>query len=200
MPEISAKKLSFIGIMTSLCVSTNYLLLWIPNVKFMDLFVFISGYTMGSLSGALVGILSWLVYGTINPYGFNMPTLIATCMGESLYGIVGGLSERFGLRISSEQFRASGRKFWKENLKLGIIGFLLAFIYDLFTNIITAIIFEISIFVWIAAGIPFAIIHESSNFLFFFLFGGLLINMIRKLMSYGGEESSIIETFGSGFH
>ena len=198
--KISTRKISFIGIMTSLCISTNYLLLWIPNVKFMDLFVFISGYTMGGVSGALVGVLSWLVYGTINPYGFNLPTLIATCIGESLYGIAGGLSEKLGLRISFGQSHVKERKFWKESLGLGIIGFLLTFIYDLFTNIVTAIIFEIPLFVWIVAGIPFAIIHESSNFLLFFLVGGLLINTIRKITSIGGEKSSITEAYGFGFH
>ena len=198
--KISARKISFIGIMTSLCVSTNYLLLWIPNVKFMDLFVFISGYTMGGVSGALVGVLSWLVYGTINPYGFNLPTLIATCIGESLYGIAGGLSEKLGLRISFGQSHVKERKFWKESLGLGIIGFLLTFIYDLFTNIVTAIIFEIPLLVWIVAGIPFAIIHESSNFLLFFLVGSLLINTLRKITSIGGEKSSIIEAYGFGFH
>jgi len=198
--NISARKISFIGIMTSLCVSTNYLLLWIPNVKFMDLFVFISGYTMGGVSGALVGVLSWLVYGTINPYGFNLPTLIATCIGESLYGIAGGLSEKLGLRISFGQSHVKERKFWKESLGLGIIGFLLTFIYDLFTNIVTAIIFEIPLLVWIVAGIPFAIIHESSNFLLFFLVGGLFINTLRKITSIGGEKSSITEAYGFGFH
>ena len=198
--KISTRKISFIGIMTSLCISTNYLLLWIPNVKFMDLFVFISGYTMGGVSGALVGVLSWLVYGTINPYGFNLPTLIATCIGESLYGIAGGLSEKLGLRISFGQSYVKERKFWKESLGLGIVGFLLTFIYDLFTNIVTAIIFEIPLLVWIVAGIPFAIIHESSNFLLFFLVGGLLINTIRKITSIGGEKSSITEAYGFGFH
>jgi len=198
--EIPVKKLSFIGIMTSLCVSTNYLLLGIPNVKFMDLFVFISGYTMGSLSGALVGALTWLVYGTINPYGFNLPTLIATCIGESLYGIVGGFSKRLGLRTSSEPFRISDIKFWKENLMLGIIGFLLTFTYDLFTNVVTAIVFEIPLFTWIVLGVPFAVIHEASNFLLFFSLGSLLINAIRKITFMGGEKSSIIEPYGFGFH
>jgi len=198
--NLSPEKISFIVIMTSLCVSTNYLLLIIPNVKLMDLFVFISGYIMGSFSGALVGVLTWLVYGTINPYGFNMPTLIATCIGESLYGIVGGLCERFGLRVGSERFHIGSRSFWNVNLRLGIIGFLLTFIYDLFTNLVTAIVFEVPLFTCIVAGVPFTVTHEVSNFLLFFLAGSSLINAIRKIKLVGGEKSSIIRLSGFGFH
>ena len=182
------RKISFIGIMTSLCISTNYLMIGIPNVKFMDLFVFISGYIMGSLSGALVGVLTWLVYGTINPYGFNMPTLIATCIGESLYGIFGGLSERFGLKASPESFNAGDEGFWRENLIFGIIGFLLTFTYDLFTNVVTSMVFGIPLLAYIAVGLPFTLAHEVSNFLIFFLLGNLLINTIHKMLVVGGEK------------
>jgi len=176
---IPVKKLSFITIMTSLCITTNYLLIGIPNVKVMDLFVFVSGHMMGSLSGAIVGSLTWLIYGTINPYGFNLPTLIATCIGESFYGIFGGLSTKLGLKISSEQFHIDSRLF-KESLKLGILGFLITFVYDLFTNAVTAFVFGIPLFAWIFVGVPFTVTHEISNFFFFFLAGGVLIHTLKK--------------------
>jgi uncharacterized membrane protein len=180
--KASTKKLSFIGVMTALCISSNYLMIGITNVKFMDLFVFISGYIMGSLAGASVGTLTWFVYGTLNPYGFSLPTLIATCMGESLYGIVGGIFGKFGLSASStSSTMITEKRFWEANLKIGIVGFLLTFIYDLFTNVVTGIVFEIPLIAWIIAGIPFAIAHETSNFFFFFLGGNLLINAIKKV-------------------
>ena len=173
------KKISFIGIMTALCIVTNYMLIGVPNVKFMDLFVFVSGYTMGMLSGALVGVLTWLVYGTLNPYGFNLPTLAATCTGESIYGIMGGvLSGRLDLKTDRLRFY---KRFWEGNLILGVIGFLLTFIYDLFTNIVTALVFEIPLVACLVAGIPFALIHEVSNFIIFFLLGNVMIDTIQKL-------------------
>ena len=179
---IPVKKLSFITIMTSLCISTNYLLMGIPNVKFMDLFVFVSGYTMGSLSGALVGVLTWLVYGTLNPYGFNLPTLIATCIGESFYGVFGGLTAKSPLKISLEEPQIDNRILpLKEGLKLGILGFLITFMYDLFTNVVTAIVFEIPLFAYIIMGMSFTVTHEISNFFFFFLAGRLLIKALKKM-------------------
>jgi len=179
------KKISFIGIMTALCIVTNYMLIGVPNVKFMDLFVFVSGYTMGMLSGALVGVLTWLVYGTLNPYGFNLPTLAATCTGESIYGIMGGvLSGRLYLKTDRLRFY---KGFWEGNLILGVIGFLLTFIYDLFTNIVTALFFEIPLIACLVAGIPFALIHEASNFIIFFLLGNVMINTTQKLCEVMGN-------------
>ena len=179
------KKISFIGIMTALCIVTNYMLIGVPNVKFMDLFVFVSGYTMGMLSGALVGVLTWLVYGTLNPYGFNLPTLAATCTGESIYGIMGGvLSGRLYLKTDRLRFY---KGFWEGNLILGVIGFLLTFIYDLFTNIVTALVFEIPLIACLVAGIPFALIHEASNFIIFFLLGNVMINTTQKLCEVMGN-------------
>jgi len=178
---IPVKKLSFIAIMTSLCITTNYLLIGIPNIKVMDLFVFVSGYVMGSLSGALVGVLTWLVYGTINPYGFNLPTLVATCIGESFYGIFGGLSAKLSLKVIPEQAHIDSKSLFIGSLKLGILGFLITFMYDLFTNVVTAFVFEIPLFAWIILGVPFIITHVLSNFFFFFLVGGLLINTLKKI-------------------
>jgi len=188
--KTSTKELSFIGVMTALCISSNYLMIGLTNIKFMDLFVFISGYVMGSLAGSSVGILTWLVYGTLNPYGFNLPILIATCIGESLFGIVGGISKKFGLNVSLvSSTMITEKRFWGTNLKIGIVGFLLTFIYDLFTNIVIGIIFEIPLIPCIIAGTPFAIAHEVSNFFFFFLGCNVLINAIQKIVFKGGEIS-----------
>ncbi|MEM2889179.1 MAG: hypothetical protein QXR42_06850 [Candidatus Bathyarchaeia archaeon] len=141
---------------------------------------------MGSLIGASVGVLTWLVYGTINPYGFNFPTLIATCIGESLYGIVGGVLSKSGFNIASSTTMTK-KKFWETSFKIGIVGFLLTFVYDFFTNIVTGIVFGVSLVTYIIAGVPFAIAHEVSNFFFFFFGCTVLINAIKKIGIIGGE-------------
>ncbi|MBS7615248.1 hypothetical protein KEJ18_05930 [Candidatus Bathyarchaeota archaeon] len=145
----------------------------------MDLFVFVSGYILGSFAGATVGVLTWLVYGTINPYGFNFPTLIATCIGESLYGIFGGVLSKSGFGIAKSTAIAE-KEFWETNFKMGVVGFLLTFVYDFFTNIVTGIVFGASLVPYIIAGVPFAIVHEVSNFFFFFFGCSVLINAIKK--------------------
>jgi len=51
-------------------------------VKFMGIIVFIGGFCFGPLTGALIGIFSWAVYGTINPHGFVLQAWLATMFSE----------------------------------------------------------------------------------------------------------------------
>lgn len=184
----STKKLSLIILMTAISLASSYAMIGIPNVNLMDLFVFISGYLMGAFSGIIVGVLTWLVYGTLNPLGFNLAILAATCLGESLYGFVGGLSAKLGLGLGLSSVKVEDKMLWWVNLKFGIIGFLLTFIYDLFTNIVSGLIVNIPPFIAIMQGIPFAVAHEVSNFFFFFFGCSALIVSIRKILLKGGEN------------
>jgi hypothetical protein len=181
-PTLSTRQVSVIAVMTATCVSTNYLLIGVINVKLMDLLVFVSGFAFGPLVGAIVGILTWLVYGTINPYGFSLPILAATCLGESIYGAVGGLLG--GMEPHRTDDNPGGRlRFF--NAKFAVIGFLLTFAYDLLTNIVSGLVAGIPIAVALVGGIPFALTHELSNLAFFFVGVSPLMNAIRRLSSGG---------------
>ncbi len=164
-----------IAVLTAACIATNYLLIGVVNVKFMDLIVFAGGFTFGPLTGASIGVLTWLVYGTLNPYGFSLPIFIATSLGESLYGIVGGLLGKRSNSIMGSGFSA--------NIKFAIIGFLLTFAYDLMTNIVSAISIGIPLTIAMVTGIPFAIAHEVSNAAFFFLGASPLVLAIDRLFT-----------------
>jgi uncharacterized membrane protein len=164
--------------MTAACIVSNYLLIGFFNVKLMDLIVFSSGFFFGPTVGASVGILTWLVYGTLNPYGFSLPILISTSLMESLYGIVGGF---LGTRVNMGGGLTS-------NLKYGIVGFLLTFVYDLVTNIVSGLSAGIPLTVALITGIPFAIVHQGSNAIFFFLGAPPLISAVGRLISNGGND------------
>ncbi|MBS7635155.1 hypothetical protein KEJ34_06680 [Candidatus Bathyarchaeota archaeon] len=183
--EKKARVFGLITILTSLCVATNYLMIGLVNVKLMDLIVFVSGFRFGSLVGGLVGVLTWLVYGTINPYGFSLPILAATSLGEGVYGVVGGLIR--GWRIPE-----MGR-LWFMNASFAFIGFILTFIYDLFTNIVCGLVVGLPLGVVLMAGIPFALIHELSNTLFFFVGASPLLTALRRLPLEGLDGSRPLE-------
>jgi uncharacterized membrane protein len=173
-----ATRASIIAVMTAACIVSNYLLIGVFNVKLMDLIVFSSGFLFGPTVGASVGILTWLVYGTLNPYGFSLPVLISTSLMESLYGIVGGF---LGTRANMGVGLTS-------NLKYGILGFLLTFVYDLVTNIVSGLSAGIPLSVALITGIPFAIAHEGSNAVFFFLGAPPLISAVGRLIPNGGND------------
>ncbi|MFQ6052939.1 MAG: ECF transporter S component [Candidatus Bathyarchaeia archaeon] len=183
LPSLSTRQVSVIAVMTSLCVSTNYLLVGVVNVKFMDLLVFVSGFAFGPVVGGAVGVLTWLVYGTLNPYGFSLPILAATCLGESIYGVVGGL---LGGMADGADGGVAGR-FGFLDVRFAIVGFLLTSVYDLLTNVVSGFFAGMPIHVALVAGIPFALTHELSNTAFFFVGVSPLVNVIRRLPS--GEWS-----------
>lgn len=183
----NARVVGLIAILTATCVATNYLMIGLVNVKFMDLVVFCSGFRFGSLVGGLVGFLTWLVYGTVNPYGFSFPILLATSLGESMYGIVGGLLR--GLKLPGGE---AGR-LWFIDARFAFIGFILTFIYDLFTNIVTGLVVGMPLSVVLLAGIPFALIHELSNTVFFFVGASPLLAALRRLPLGGLDPSHLME-------
>jgi len=169
-----AARISVIAVMTAACVSTNYLLIGVVNVKLMDLIVFFSGYAFGLPVGAAVGVLTWLVYGTINPYGFSLPILAATASGEALYGVAGALLGRaWGME--------PGGGGWASGARFAVVGFLLTFAYDLYTNVVSVIVAGIPLAVGLLSGIPFALVHEASNAAFFMVGVSPLLKTVRKL-------------------
>jgi uncharacterized membrane protein len=166
------KKVTMISLMAAAAIATNYLLIGVFNVKLMDIIVFATGYLLGSASGATVGFLVWMVYGTLNPYGFNLPILLATALSETIYGISGGLfSIKMGLIENM-----------KPDLRLAVIGFLLTLIYDLMTNVVSVVTVGVPLTMGLIAGIPFGLMHEVSNSIFFAFGLPPLVRSINQFM------------------
>jgi len=164
------QRTAVMALLTASAIATNYLLIGVVNVKLMDVIVFTSGYLLGARSGAAVGVLTWLVYGTLNPYGFSLPVLGATALGETLYGAAGG-----ALR---GQLGSVG---WRPDARLAVVGFLLTFTYDIMTNIVSAYTAGVPLAVAMVGGVPFAVAHEFSNAAFFSLGFPPLANSLTKV-------------------
>jgi hypothetical protein len=175
---MSTRQISIIAVMTAACVATNYLLISVPNIKFMDLIVFVSGLTFGATVGSAVGVLTWLVYGTLNPYGFSFPILFTTSLSETLYGLAGGILGGLGSPYIVDRGRTH---MMTEGLKYATVGFLLTFAYDIITNVASAYTLGLPLIPVLVAGIPFSILHEVSNAAFFFLGVTPLLRLIKKL-------------------
>lgn len=167
----STQRTAIMAILTASAIATNYILIGVVNVKLMDLIVFTAGYLFGAWMGASVGALTWLVYGTLNPYGFSLPILGATVLGEALYGVAGGAVRGFW-----------GTTKWRPDARLAVAGFLLTFIYDIFTNVVSALTVGVPIAVSLVGGVPFALAHEVSNAAFFCLGFPPLATSISKVM------------------
>lgn len=173
---MNSKTLTIIIVLTALAVSTNYALVSVPNVKIMDLICFVGGFMLGPFAGASIGVLSWLIYGILNPHGFALQVWVATMFSEAIYGVAGGLLRRANMNLNNKSLRHS--------IFLGNLGFFLTLIYDVITNIAYAHVFGQNILVAMAIGAPYTLLHEISNALLFSLCFMPLISSLKVVSVY----------------
>lgn len=169
----SSRRAALVGLLSSLAIATNYALTGLPNVNLMDLIVFLAGYSIGLLDGVAVALLSWLVYGTLNPYGFVPTIWIATSLSECLFALAGWSVRRIAIDLSQETQR----------VLLALAGFGATAAYDLLTNAVFAWTFGLSLKAALVAGIPFSLIHMLTNTASFSLLSPLGYAAIKRLFN-----------------
>ena len=167
-------KPAVLAMMVALIVGTDYLMFSLPNVKLMDMLVFLTGFWLGPLYGAAAGGISWMVYGTVNPLGFNLLTLATVIPMEMIYGVLGGLLGRGPSRSPADLA-------WR----FGFVALAATLAYDLVTNSVTGILFygggsigSTAIPNWavgVITGIPLSIAHIISNLIQFSMLAPALI-------------------------
>lgn len=160
--RILAKKVASLAVLAALAISSNYVLLSLPNVKLMDVVVFASSMAMGLKFGAVLAVLIWIVYGTLNPYGFNLLTLIIVTLSEMIYVLFSKIPRLLGFRAAKASLH--------DSLILASIGLFSTLIYDLATNAFVGYLFYGSVITGLITmnfPIPMGIFHELSNALLF---------------------------------
>lgn len=184
----STRTLSIIALFTSLIIASDYVLTPALNVKLLDTIVFSVTFAFGFRIGASVAILSELIWSSISPYGFSLPIVPFLVIGELLYVVAG----YFASKIWGEE---SFSPVSSRNLYFGAILAICAFIWDLETNLATGLIEGArtlsAYLVVLAFGIPFAILHELSDFILGAALAPLLILYCRRL---AGEKIKVPQT------
>lgn len=176
------QKVATISLFTALAISTDYAMLPLTNVKLMDTIVFVSALVFGLDVGVSVGALTWLVYGSVNPYGSaGGMLLVILIVSETVYAFLG----RIARRISTfDKTNVAAR-----NLLWGSLGLVGALLYDLNTIItptmLSGVPFRAAVFTLLPA-VPFMLAHEISDFVFFATAGPILAAAILKIASRNG--------------
>jgi len=158
---MKTKDLALVAAFTALTIASDYALTDFANVKLVDPIVFSVAFVFGLEMGVYVGVLSELIWGTFNPLGFGgyiIPFLVA---GEVLFAIAGWAAARVW---AGESSRLATR-----NLYFGAVLAICAFVWDLETNVGTALISfwpSLTLQKLLATeviGIPFMVSHEVSD-------------------------------------
>lgn len=154
------RRIALTTVLTALSVASNYALSWMPNLNLMDTIVMVSGALYGLQVAIPVAVLSWAIYGTLNPYGFNLPILVATTVSELLYAIAGRAMR--GETLNG--LRDGGlRNYLSLGAKLAVVGCLCTILYDLATNMAFAAVFGVHPLVALVQGVPFSVMHVLGN-------------------------------------
>ena len=96
---MKSKDIARIAIFSALIVSSNYMLISIPQFKLMDGIIFLTALMYGTTVGMSIATLSWIIYGTLNPMGSaGFPLIIILITGQMFYVFTGNIhSEVFSL-------------------------------------------------------------------------------------------------------
>jgi len=194
---LDTKKLALTTVLSAVTIVIAYArglgLAPLPGlVEFMTVLIFVSGFCFGWVVGGCVGFIAVTIYMLI-PYPFAHPAawlftispILLFVMGAlgALYGIVGGV---FGKLHNPAKINI---KFIAE---LSLLGFILTFIYDVFSSIGFYVAYPVYPSVWDAIYLTFIplyypyppIIHTATNTVVFAIVAPALIHAIRVFSVY----------------
>ncbi len=158
-PIAASRRVALIAVMAALALVGNYALVGVPNVELGSTILFFTGYAFGLEIAIPSALLMSLIYGTINPWGMFIPQIwLSQVIGWSYMVVAGNLLRRDD---SDSDPVSAGVLF--------ITGAISTLVFDLVTSIGYSIAFSIPFVIALAGGVPFMIVHVTSNAILFAL-------------------------------
>jgi len=177
---VDTQRLALLSVLTALCLGIQ-LLPRPMNLEFTSLIAFATGMVFGSLYGTSLGALVMLANGFLSPYGFAGVVLPFQIVGMGLVGAAGGLYTRMTDNVSTV-----GRFG-----EAAVLGAFLTFIYDVLTNLGTAVFLTLSgmsfheaIVTALVLGAVPAAIHVSWNAALFGMVTVPLVNAMHRIVAW----------------
>jgi uncharacterized membrane protein len=149
-----------------LALGLGYAFVYIPNFELVSPTVFLAGVLFGIRTGTLVGILTYFIFGILNPLGISPPPLLLTqVLVGSLLGLSGGLCYK--------------NKWQKAHIILPL-GILITLLSDILTTSAGFVFFPSrkSFLAYFIFGLPFVIWHVFTQSI---IYGFVLPPTIQKI-------------------
>lgn len=174
---MNCKRVALLSVITALCVGIQ-LTPRPPNVEFTSLICFLVGFMFGAGFGALLGALTMFINGFLSPWGFAGIIMPYQMAGMALMGFAGGLYRKI---LSGNQSSVNNStKILR--LEVSSLAAFLTLIYDVITNIGWALPSGVPIIIALIQGVWFAVIHVTSNVVFFSSAFFILVRITGNLL------------------
>ena len=149
-----------------MALGLGYAFAYIPNFELVSPTVFLAGVLFGIRTGTLVGILTYFIFGILNPLGMSpLPLLLAQVLVGTLIGSSGGLCYK---------------KKWNKAHIILPMGILITLLSDILTTSSGFIFFPTkkSFAAYFIVGLPFVIWHVFTQGI---IYGFVLTPTIQKI-------------------
>jgi uncharacterized membrane protein len=149
-----------------LALGLGYAFVYIPNFELVSPTVFLAGVLFGIRTGTLVGILTYFIFGILNPLGMSpLPLLLTQILVGSLIGLSGGFCHK---------------KRWNKAHIILPLGILITLLSDILTTSAGFVFFPSrkSFLAYFIFGLPFVIWHVFTQSI---IYGFVLPPTIQKI-------------------
>lgn len=143
----------------------GYLFAYIPNFELVSPTIFLAGVLFGLRTGTLVGILTYFIFGLLNPLGMSpLPLLLAQVLVGTIIGLSGGLCHK---------------KKWNKAHIILPLGVIITLLSDILTTSSGFLFFPTkkSFLAYFILGLPFVIWHVFTQGI---IYGFVLTPTIQK--------------------
>ena len=168
--------MSLAAMFTAIMVASGWALAMIPNIEVVTAVAFVSGATLGSLRGAMIGAAGMFLFSATNPVGSGLAfplLLVSQTVSMAAIGAAGGLFASVSLqRLQSLPGRIS----------LAFAGLISTLLYDGLTSISYPLFSgagKTEIIAFLISGLAFTVVHQVSNTAIFFSLVPRLIEIGR---------------------
>jgi uncharacterized membrane protein len=142
------------------------LFVYIPNFELVSPTIFLAGVLFGFRNGIFVGILTYFIFGILNPMGMSpLPLLLAQVLVGTLIASAGGLCSK---------------KRWNKAHIILPLGVLITFLSDILTTSAGFLFFPTkeSFLAYFILGLPFVLWHVFTQGI---IYGLVLTPTIQKI-------------------
>jgi riboflavin transporter FmnP len=177
------RKVALVPVLSALIVGSDFALAPYPDVKLLDVVVFLTAFLFGFRLGGVVAIVSEGVWSFVSPWGTAgvlMPFLVG---GELFFAAAGWWASK----VWSDRSKAA-----QNSVFIAALMLICAFAWDFETNLATALVVSWPtttlpiVLAWQVSGIPFALIHETADFGLGLLFAPAAILLIPRVLGRKG--------------